>query len=81
MTTEEKPTFKSQLFSGFFLVFWALVIALVIAVIVDQIRQALGYEDLGIGPWWAGLGVALVLAAFPVGINYFNREARAARNG
>lgn len=63
----EKVTWRTQIFSGFFLVLiFALALALIVALVMGVglepvIAGWFDKPDFGIGPWWVPLVVALVI--------------------
>lgn len=70
-------TTKTQLFSGFFLVFWAI---LALAFIYALVGVVTGNADaMGIGSGWGMLLFCAGLALFVLGTNFFNKEARRGR--
>lgn len=67
----------TQLFTGFFLVYWAAVACLAYKVI----RQAVTGQDWGAGPLAVTGGLLVAAVVIPVVVNYFQSEQRAKRNG
>lgn len=81
MEPQPKQTFFGQLFSGIFLIFWALAVAALIAAIYSMYGNDGNGHDIGLGDgsllfWFA---VAVIVIIFLT--NLFNKEARANRNG
>lgn len=69
-----KPTFFSQLFSGIFLIFWAIATLFLALGIASFAGYDVGVGDGSLLFWFTAGVIALIFA-----VNYFNTEQRAAR--